>query len=177
MFSLLIVATSPAVADDAGKAIVEFHTSKPGFTVSRVEGRGVGRSGTATVYATYYNDLCIAPCAVELTPGMHELFGHGNGKFAKNQSFQFQPGTTALEVHPGSSALRVTGRYMSYAGLAALITGATFLAVDTDPDPTFRIAPTSTWAALTAGGAVLTGGGIALSVTNKGKWTVRHHQP
>jgi hypothetical protein len=168
------VVVVPAEGAAPSGARIHFESTKPNLAVSVIEGRGTGTAygagGSATIQTTYYRSLCVAPCIVETTAGLHEYFGTGGGNVAVARTLDIRSGDNKVVIEPGSAALRTVGLYGAYLGLTSVIVGGTLVVVDSDGEllgkgPTYG---------LLAGGAVAFGGGLALSISNKGRWSVTH---
>ncbi|MEN0065422.1 MAG: hypothetical protein AAGA48_24970 [Myxococcota bacterium] len=171
---LAAITASPAQADDAGTATIEFHTARPNIKIARVTGRGLRTQGSRTDVASFYEDLCVAPCAAQVTPGYEKLVTFGKGRVPSTFSYSFQDGTTVLDVRTGSSALRHTGIWAQVLGWSSVVVGGFLFVADASTDPEDRIDPSGVLkASMVGGGAVVGLGGLALTRNSKGKWTVR----
>jgi hypothetical protein len=145
--------------------------------ISMIEGRSVGTGtvagSSATISTTWYRDICIAPCTIEAPPGIGEFFARGGGHVATATKLDLRAGTNIVDIDPGSSALRYTGAWCTLLGGTAALLGATFLVADSDG----AISAPSTYVALLAGGGAVLGGGFALTISNRGRWSVSYASP
>lgn len=172
MLSALIALSLTAHAQDADAdkgAKVEIESTKPGLVISVVDGRATGVSSRGgTVLATYYRDLCIAPCVADMEPQILEVFGKGGGRVAVASKLDIRNGNNKILVEPGSSFAYQAGNIGKWVGLASVIGGATLIALDTD---NIR-SPAAL--GLLGGGAVVGVGGFVIQRSNRGKWTLTY---
>jgi hypothetical protein len=133
-FGELVVAAAtllgaPPQASSPEMVRVTMESTKPGVTVARITGHGtaVGTGGTAM--ATFYEDICIAPCTFELPRGMHELGTYGHGTRGIMRKFQLEEPEVHLQSQPSSALSAVGGYALLTLGLGAAVTGGTLLAV------------------------------------------------
>jgi hypothetical protein len=165
--SVVLALGSPArAAESDGKAVIDVRTDAPDLTIGRVTQKisvvAYGSGGTAVGGGIEWEDLCIAPCRLELEPGMHELIAYGDGYTPTMRRFQFREGEQTLDADPGSATLRWTGATLTVLGISALIVGGTMYGVaaatETEETPMDGMKSAGLYTAL--GGA----GGIALGV-------------
>lgn len=107
---------TPAPASNLVKITID--TTKPGVTVARITGKGTAvASNGAVASAIYYEDLCIAPCSFDLSPGLHEFGTYGKGTNALMKKYDVDA-PLHIESRP-TSALNVWG------GLTLVTLGST----------------------------------------------------
>jgi hypothetical protein len=180
-FALLSLAAlaedaTPAPIADVAKA--SFASTAQAMTVAVIEGRatGTGYAGgtTVTVQTTYYRDLCVTPCTVELKPGIHEMVLYGNGRSPVSGKYSFSPSSqSTFQVEPRSNGLRTLSLLGAATGLTAALMGGLFYAIEGEGDGKYRIMPASTEKQLIGGGLVLTAVGGFGMVKNQSKLTLQ----
>jgi hypothetical protein len=158
-----VVVQPPNAAGSGQPAEVTVQSTGEAVTIAKVTDRmaatGYGVGGTVTVLGVAWKDLCMSPCTFKIDPGMHELMVYGPGVTGTSEKFDLRSGKHQLQVKPGSSALSTGGTWVFALGLAAFVTGATFLIIDADEYG---------WALpVTIGGAAGTGGGLAMMMLGR----------
>lgn len=149
---------------------VVLRSNVPSTAVQVVAGRAVGYVwgswAPVTVSTGQGRTLCVAPCRARLPLGLNDLMVAAPGAPPAYVQVDVRPGENFLVARMGSSAMVNGGYAATTVGVLALITGASFLL-------TYGFYPNSYgysyysgyygWGlGAVIGGAVLTGGGVAL---------------
>lgn len=158
---LLAVAEGVASADDAASATVVMRSPNTDVTVGYVTGRATAVASNGVVAeGIEWKDVCIAPCSFQLPSGLHEITVTGPGYVGGIERFQLRPGENRLVARPGSAYVRVGGILLGSLGLAAAVTGGTFMLLPKEGTNDFQ-----SWALpLLLGGLGATGVGVAMMV-------------
>jgi hypothetical protein len=158
----LALAAVPSLAHGqtppAPAAKVHVRTNGPNVVISRVTERAEAVAGVGEVAA--FVDLCVAPCAFELSPGLHSLRMEADG-VARVRRFVFAPGDNHLLADAGSSAKRSAMFWLVLTGSLAMSLGGSLALANSIADRGRQ-----GWEIPTAiGGAALLGVGIGVGVS------------
>tara|TARA_R110002073_G_scaffold74100_5_gene181176 strand:- start:14078 stop:14962 length:885 start_codon:yes stop_codon:yes gene_type:complete len=149
------VQTAPTPAMLRGKAMIHIASDKAGLSVSRIRSRSVVvASNGMSASGAHWEELCLTPCSYQLDPGLHELVVSGQGP-AVSRKVQLAPNADIyLEAKPGSTPMVYGGFMLAYTGPAIVLTGITFLLLDST-SKSFSLG-------MIGGGAAATGLGVGL---------------
>jgi uncharacterized membrane protein len=161
-------AASPALAEDGTgasadpPATVVVRSPNPDVTVGYVTGRATAVASNGVVAeGIAWKDVCIAPCTFKLPSGLQDITVTGPGYVGGVERVQLRPGENHIVARPGSAAVRIGGILLGGLGLAAAVTGGTFMLLPRDGTS----ADPSSWALpLLLGGLGATGVGVAMMV-------------
>ncbi len=156
-----------AVVPASGQVTVNFTSTRPNVTISMIRGRGVGMAGSTTIISTFYEDLCMAPCAVQLDAGLYDFMAYGKGTTRVVEKFDLRQDAT-LHVTANPAILRSSGNMLTALGLSTALFGGMFLAIDNALGPDAVIGKSGDLALL-FGGLGATAGGIPLAILGKSK--------
>lgn len=139
--------------------------------ISVVEGRGTATSSSGiTASSVFTRDLCIAPCNLNMEPGLYEIFidDSNTGLYAKPYQFQVGSEPISLGVVPGNRTMANLARPLWYGGLVVIGGGALLYALQSNA---LSEQNNALPAAMIVGGVIAVPVGLVFQKKGRGEWT------
>lgn len=154
--------------------LVSIESDNPKVELIRIAGGGVStgyaQGQAVTVYTTYFEKICRAPCGSTVAGGLNNQFILGGDGITTSDAFDLGSynGGVKIKVKAGNGLVRGLGMTATSLGFVGVLTGGTFLGLSA------MLGSTSTSSANYFGtiGLVSGGAGLALLIPGIVMWAI-----